>query len=126
MVPSETVEPPTDPVYIASALPEHRDKPAVRTFHLLATAYSSDPRETDGNPFITATGTVVRWGVAASNFLPLGTEFKIPKLYGNEVFRIEDTHSKRLSARIDLWHPSRNEAIAFGAQYNVEIQILDR
>ncbi|MBI2036999.1 MAG: hypothetical protein HYT14_01400, partial [Candidatus Liptonbacteria bacterium] len=50
------------------------------------TAYSSTPEETDSTPFITASGTHVRDGVVAANFLPFGTAVKIPELYGDRLF----------------------------------------
>src|SRR3990167_1248447 len=44
--------------------------------YVTITAYSSTPEETDSTPFITASGTHVRDGVVAANFLPLGTDRK--------------------------------------------------
>ena len=38
------------------------------------TAYSSTPEETDDTPFVTASGTSVRDGVIATNFLEFGTK----------------------------------------------------
>ena len=49
--------------------------------HLRVTAYSSEPNETDDTPFITADGSHVADGIAASNLLPFGT--KIQTCVGN-------------------------------------------
>src|SRR3989344_299704 len=38
------------------------------------TAYSSTPEQTDETPFITASGSYVRNGVVAANFLPMGAK----------------------------------------------------
>lgn len=111
--------------YIPGELPMHRDRPVVRTLRFMATAYSSDPWQTQGDPFITATGSRTRWGVVASNHLPLGTEFTVPAMFGDQIFRVEDTHSKRLGARLDFWYPSTQEARQFGVKRNVEIHILE-
>ena len=94
-----------------------------KTIYILVTAYSSSPDETDEDPLITASGTLVRPGVAASNFLPFGTLIKIPSLFGNKVFRIEDRMHPRFSKRIDIWMPSKEKAKNFGVK-KVKIEIL--
>jgi len=48
-----------------------------------ATAYNSVPEQTDDTPFITASGSHVRMGVIAANFLPMGTLVKIPDYFGD-------------------------------------------
>lgn len=115
----------TDEDYIPAPLPEHSKRSVRKHLRLLATAYSSSPDETSGDPTITATGTKTRWGVVASNYLPLGTQFRIPSLYGYQIFRVEDTHSKRLGPRIDIWYPSKAEALRFGVKRGVEIELLE-
>lgn len=112
------------PEYVPAALPEHTERSVERSVQLMATAYSSSLDETSGDPNITATGTQTRWGVVASNYLPLGTEFRMPELYGDQIFRVEDTHSSRLGPRIDVWHPSKGEALQFGVKRGVELEIL--
>ena len=81
------------------------------------TAYSSTPSQTDSDPFITASGDWVEDGVVAANFLPFGTKIRIPELYGNKVFVVKDRMNPRKKHQIDIWFPSRKEAIQFGAHY---------
>ena len=94
-----------------------------KTIWVTATAYSSTPDQTWGNPFITASGTHVRDGVVAANFLPLGTLIKIPDIYGDKVFIVEDRMNKRYWERIDLWFPDRQSAKNFGIK-QVRIEII--
>lgn len=85
-----------------------------KTYSVTSTAYSSTVDQTDGNPFITASGTHVHWGTIACNFLPFGTKVMFPDYFGNKVFTVEDRTAKRFSNRADIWFPSRGEAIQFG------------
>ena len=84
------------------------------TVHI--TAYSSSVDETDSTPFITAAGTRTRDGIVAANFLPLGTKVKIPELFGDKTFTVEDRMNRRFSDRVDVWFPSKWEAREFGKQ----------
>lgn len=88
-----------------------------------ASAYSSTPDQTDASPFTTASGTQVRDGVIATNFLPFGTVIKIPALYGDKVFVVEDRMNKRYWHTIDLWFSSRELANQFGRK-QVVIEIV--
>ena len=63
---------------------------SAKTYIVEASGYSSTHDQTDDTPFITASGTYVRDGVVAANFLPIGTVIKIPDLYGNKTFVVED------------------------------------
>jgi 3D (Asp-Asp-Asp) domain-containing protein len=81
------------------------------------TAYSSSPDETDNTPFITANGTIVHDGIVASNMLPFGTKIKIPSLFGDKVFTIEDRMSPKYYRTIDIWMPSKDAAVVFGLAY---------
>ena len=87
------------------------------------TAYSSTPEETDSTPFITASNTRVRDGVVAANFLPFGTEIKIPSLFGDKIFIVEDRMSPFKKNVVDIWMPSKERAIKFGAQ-RAEVFVL--
>ncbi len=89
-----------------------------------ATAYSSTIDQTDDDPFTTAWGTNVRDGIVAANFLPFGTKIKIPEIYGDKIFVIEDRMNRRYSNRIDIWFPNRESALEFGLQ-TVKIQVLE-
>jgi len=85
--------------------------------NVAVTAYSSSVDETDNDPFITASGEWVRDGIVAANFLPFGTEIKIPELYGKKVFVVQDRMHPRKKYQIDIWFPTKQEAIEFGAHY---------
>jgi 3D (Asp-Asp-Asp) domain-containing protein len=91
--------------------------------YLWVTAYSSSPDETDNDPFITATGKFVRDGFAATNILPFGTKIKIPSLFGDKIFTIEDRMHYRKTNVVDIWMESKEKALKFGAHY-VEVIIL--
>ena len=83
---------------------------------VIVTAYSSTPDQTDDSPFITASGTYVRDGIVAANFLKFGTQVKFPRLYGDKVFVVEDRMALKNSHKIDIWMPARDEAIEFGVK----------
>ena len=89
----------------------------VSVLTMRVTAYASVPDETDSTPFITADGTEVADGIAASNILPFGTRIEIPALFGNEVFTIHDRMSTKIKNTIDIWMGSVHQAIIFGAQH---------
>ncbi|MBI1908428.1 3D domain-containing protein [Candidatus Uhrbacteria bacterium] len=83
---------------------------------MTSTAYNSLPWQTDDTPFITASGTHVRHGVVAANFLPIGTRIKIPELYGDQVFIVEDRMNARYYKRLDVWMEHYDDAIAYGVR----------
>ena len=87
-----------------------------RLLTLTITAYSSSPDETDSTPFITASGSRTRDGVVATNVLPFGTKVKIPELFGDKVFTVEDRMNRRYTERLDIWFPSKYQAKKFGKQ----------
>lgn len=103
--------------------PKTQKTQAKRIFIVPATAYSSTPDQTDDTPFITAAGTHVRDGVVAANFLPLGTVIKIPELYGEKTFVVEDRMNKRYDYRVDVWFPTREAAKEFGLR-KIKIEVL--
>ena len=88
-----------------------------------AVAYSPTVDQNDASPCITASGTVVRVGVVATNFLPIGTRLKI----GEDIYTVEDRMNAKYNGKkiIDIWHPTTKEAIEFGAK-NLEIEILPK
>ena len=92
-----------------------------RTMRVLATAYSSTVDQCDSTPFITANGTRVHDGTLAANFLKFGTKVKFPALYGDKIFTVEDR--MKSNYKVDLWFPTRQEAINFGAKW-IEMEIL--
>lgn len=94
------------------------------TIEVVITGYSSTPEETDEDPFITASGDWVHDGIVAANFLPFGTEIRIPEIYGDKIFVIEDRMHPRKKQQIDIWFPSKQEALEFGAHYSY-IEVLE-
>lgn len=82
-----------------------------------STAYNSLPGQTDSTPFITASGTHTRWGVVAANFLPMGTRIRIPELYGDQIFIVEDRMNARYWKRVDVWMESYTDARAYGVRH---------
>jgi len=94
-----------------------------RSYTVSATAYSSTPEQTDHTPFITASGIHVRDGVAAANFLPFGTVFKIPEIFGDKIFVVEDRMNRRYWLNIDIWFPEKELAKEFGRR-TVKIEIV--
>jgi len=100
-------------------------KKVVQKIKVVITAYSSTPEETDDTPFITASGKTVADGIIANNMLPLGTKIRIPELYGNKVFTVEDRMNRRKSNyHFDIWLPSKELAINFGVK-TAEIEVLE-
>jgi len=89
----------------------------------LITAYSSSPDETDDTPFITASGSGTRNGVVAANFLPFGTQIRMPEIFGGQIFVVEDRLNKNYNDRIDVWFNSKEEALHFG-QKITKVEIL--
>jgi len=88
-----------------------------------AVAYSPTVDQNDASPCITASGTVVRRGVVATNFLPIGTRLKI----GEDTYVVEDRMNAKYNGKkiIDIWHPTTKEALAFGSK-RLEIEILPK
>ena len=101
----------------------NQDITVVKTYNVRATAYSSTVDQTDSSPFITASGTTVRDGIIAANFLPFGTVVRIPDVYGDKLFVVEDRMHERYWYNIDIWFPKRGLAQNFGAQ-KVKIEIV--
>jgi len=108
--------------YLAGTLPSQNSTDS-NIIKVIITAYSSCPTETDDDPYITASGGWVRDGVVAANFLPFGTEVRIPEIYGDKVFVVEDRMHPRKARQVDIWFPSKQEALDFGAHYS-HIEVL--
>lgn len=88
------------------------------------TAYTSTPDQTDSTPFIAASGKHVYDGMIAANWLPFGTKIKIPSLYGDKIFTVDDRMNSRYGyGRLDMWlDTSKTEAMKFGVK-RVEIYV---
>ncbi|MDI6883347.1 MAG: hypothetical protein QMC93_02645 [Patescibacteria group bacterium] len=99
------------------------DSESLRRIRVIVTGYSSTEDQTDLDPFITAAGTIVRDGVVATNILPFGTKIKLPELFGDKIFVVEDRMNSRKGYHIDIWFPNREDALEFGAKIT-EVLIL--
>ena len=93
----------------------------IATFTVVASAYSSTPAQTDNSPFITANGEHVYWGGVAANIIdangrniPFGTKIMIPKLFGDQIFTVNDRMNRRYQNNLDVWFPNTADAREFG------------
>lgn len=108
-------------------LPVNADKPqpvAKKSLYLTVTAYSSTVDQCGSTPFVTASGTKVRDGVIAANFLPIGTRVRLPDQFGNKVFVVEDRMAARFSSRADIWMPTREDAKQWGIRHHIRMEVL--
>lgn len=102
------------------------------------TAYSSTVDQTDDSPFTTSTLQPVRSGIVAvsrdllAEQLPYGTTLRVLEAHGEGekcgawqipmLLEVQDTMHLRKRNQIDLWLPSRDEALQWGyCQATVEI-----
>ena len=108
-------------------LPASDDAVARRHYTIPMTAYTSEVGQTDDTPCITASGLDVcerdMENVVAANFLPLGTRVKIPELYGDRVFYVEDRMNARYNYKMDIWMKDLADAKAFGVKF-VTIEVF--
>ena len=105
-----------------SPLPEPK---VIDRIRIVVTAYSSTVSQTDDDPFTTAAGTKVRDGIIANNLLPFGTKVRLPELYGDKIFTVEDRmNPKKGYYHFDIWFSSYLEAKDFGAK-NTYAEILE-
>lgn len=97
-------------------LPQVAEYQVKRTLRITVTAYSSTKDQTDADPFITASGTFVRDGIIAHNFLPFGTRVRFPEVFGDKIFVVQDRMNPRKGYYIaDIWMPTREAAKTWGA-----------
>ena len=118
---AQAAMPQREPVVSAA----ERTVPEQKFYHAKVSAYTSDPDQTDSTPFITASGSYVRDGIAAANFLPFGTKFRIPKLFGNKVFTVEDRMNSRYNGttHVDVSMEDAHAADLFGMK-PAELEVL--
>lgn len=96
-----------------------------KTMVVAATAYSSSPDQTDSTPFITSNGKRVYDGLIAANWLPYNTKIRIPDLYGDKIFTVNDRMNARYATgRLDVWMQTRGEAKQFGIR-RIKIEIVE-
>jgi 3D (Asp-Asp-Asp) domain-containing protein len=85
------------------------------------TAYSSTVDQTDNTPCITANGYDLcdadEENVIAANFLKFGTKIRMPELYGERIFTVQDRMNARYYYRADIWMKTRKSAQTFGIKY---------
>ncbi len=98
------------------------DRQPKRVIWMEVTAYSSTVDQCDSTPFITANGSHVKDGIVAANSLPFGTKVRIPGMYGDKIFSVEDRMNKKYDHRLDIWMETRQEAKQFGVRY-LQIEI---
>jgi len=97
----------------------------IRRIRVVLTGYSSTVAQTDSTPFITANGTYVRDGIVANNGLPFGTELRIPELFGDKLFSVQDRmHARKGSYHFDIWFPTYEQAKNFGVKY-AYVEVLE-
>lgn len=118
-----------------SQFPVASDREPTKTMKMAATAYSSEPRQTDSTPCITANGFDLcsyykEYGsgnTIATNILPLGTVVQIT--IGDQVkeYVVRDRMNARYNGqrRLDIWMPTTPEAKAFGVKL-VEVKVFPR
>ena len=99
------------------------EKQPIRTLWMGVSAYNSEPGQTDGSPYITASGTFTRPGVVASNYFPIGTRIRMPEYFGDREFRVEDRMNARYNLVVDIWMEDKTEAKQWGRR-NVKIEVL--
>lgn len=104
--------------------PKTKAKAPDKKILAVITAYSSTVDQCDDDPFVAASGKRVYDGMIAANFLPFGTKIKIPSLYGDKIFTVDDRMNARYGyGRMDIWMDApRSEVNAFGVK-RVEIEV---
>ena len=117
-------------VIVGSAILPHSSvayEPAPGTYRyrmtLEVSAYNSEVAQTDDSPFITAKGTHVRDGIVATNILPFGTRVKIPSMFGDKVFVVEDRMNSRYQNHMDIWMENKQDALKFGRR-TLEVEVI--
>ena len=85
------------------------------------TAYSSTADQTDSTPCITANGFDLcehnQENVVAANFLKFGTKVRIPELFGEQIFTVQDRMNARYTYRLDVWMQTRAAAKQHGLRF---------
>ncbi len=105
--------------------PNNPPPKVVKELPVIITAYSSTEAQTDDTPFITASGSYVRDGIVANNLLPFGTRIRIPEVYGDKIFVVEDRMNRRKgNYHFDIWFSDYWQAKNFGAK-RTTIEVLE-
>ncbi len=109
--------------YNGPTLPEVPQRQARYNMIVPVTAYNSLPEQTDDTPFITASNTRTRDGIVAANFLPFGTLIRIPDIYGDKIFVVEDRMNSKYHYHVDIWMEHYDDAVTFGLKA-LKIEVL--
>jgi 3D (Asp-Asp-Asp) domain-containing protein len=109
----------------AFVIPQKARPATIKTIRMDSTAYTSRPNETDGSPFITADGSVVRDGYVATNVLPIGTKVRLPTVFGDKIFEVRDRMNPRYTYRIDVWTVDLKTAKAYGLKRNIPVEVVE-
>lgn len=121
----------TSNALVAVASPAGKAATVLRkTYFVQVSGYNSEVAQCDDSPFITASGTHVHWGTIAANIIdangrniPFGTIVKIPSLFGDQIFIVEDRLNKRYTNNVDVWFEKHADAIKLGRR-NVQIEVI--
>lgn len=97
----------------------------VKTVKRIITAYNADPNQTDDRPREAASGKEVFDGMIASNDFKFGTKIRIPELFGDKIFTVEDRMHKRKKGMMDVFMEDYAAAVQFGAKHNITVEILE-
>lgn len=103
------------PVFLAPS-----GAPQFQLVYANVTAYNSIPNQTDGTPFITASGKHVHPGTLAC---PRGIPFGTKVLIDGKPFTCEDRMNPKFADRFDIWMSSKEDAIDWGIR-KVEVKVL--
>lgn len=111
-----------------------------QTLTVTMTAYSSEVIQTDSTPFTTSTGETVRPGIVAvsrdllGTALPYGTKLRVAEIKDDPracgawdpgiILEVQDTMHRRKRNQVDLWVPSRQEALQWG-RCKVVLEVLE-
>ena len=101
-------------------LPETEELKPKHVEKIWVTTYNSLPSQTDASPCITASGLNVcernTEDIIATNFLnlPFGTKVRLPELFGDRIFIVEDRMNRRYYRTADVWLKDYNDAKKFG------------
>jgi len=100
----------------------------IKTYQIPVTAYSSTVDQCDSTPCITANGFDLcennQENVIAANFLPFGAKVRMPEIYGDRIFTVQDRMNARYYYRADIWMKTREAAVKFGLVYTT-IEVLE-
>jgi len=112
-----------------TSCPIHKDLYGVKKVikRAVITAYTDHPALTDDRPREAASGKEVFDGMVATNIFPFGTRIKIPEVYGDKIFFVEDRMNRKYNGKphFDVFLPTYDEAKQFGAKFTQVVILQD-